>query len=127
MDINNFSYVVDRILFLEKDKGYTYHPSYKKSDIELSDSAIKDLDSNRTLKTAFYKPKKQKEHQTEASWEYGWKKLQAKPKYGQIAFDFGVAPGFHIRGIGVLNPPGSKFKYTLNWIGPHEAYNKIVK
>lgn len=127
MNGNVFSYVVNRMLFLERDKGYTYDPSYKKSDIELADTAKKDLKSNRALSTAYFAPKKMKSHQEEASWEYGWKRLIAKCKWGPIAFDFGSAPGFHLRGIGVENPPGGKYKYTLNWIGPHEAYNKIVK
>lgn len=127
MNVDIFSYVINRSLVLEKDEGYAYHPSYKKSDIELSASAIRNLKANIALQQAYYKPKKKKEHQQDTQWEYGFKRLTAKPKYGQIAFDFGSSPSFHIRGIGIENPPGSEFKYTLNWIGPHEAYNKIIK
>lgn len=126
MNVNDFDYIVERMIFLEKDEGYTYHPSYKKTDIKISDTADKNFKKNRTLNKAYFSPRNKKEHEKDEKWEYGWKKLTVRPKWGQIAFDFGPAPGFHIRGIGVENPPGSPFKYTLNWVGPHEDYNKII-
>lgn len=99
-----FSYFFERIEALEiLEEGYG--PAIPINELIISKKANKQLAKNPTLKRVF----------TTAT-TFNAQLLNIVTGYGAYSFAIGS-----LRGLGSRS---EDFKYTLNWIGTHEEYNK---
>jgi len=106
----DFEYLIERMCLLES--GYVFDPENKKSDLKLTNKAIKILKKNPVLAASFKKP-----------GNFGFQALHRKNPYGDVSYNLGSAVGYAVRGIGIRDPKTKK--YIMNWVGSHEEYNKI--
>lgn len=111
---SKYDYLLERVENFLLTEAYIYDPTLKRSDIIVSKKAEKLLKKNRLLNEKYYNTEDQ---------VFGYQPLKKVSSLGDFSFDFGSTISYSIRGLGTRDSKTKKF--TLNWIGTHEEYNKI--